>query len=190
MKRALCALAAVSALLAGCAVPAVSTAPAATDGADQDATGFGLSTATAVFDPAFDVPGVEVCDGLPGREELESFDRAPWPDLDIDAGTAILTCGNADGAGWRHIADGHVGDFNDIARYLDVGWEDVAWWAIDQALEAPDQVEWYRSDIANYDVLLEVHDLETGELVGEWMVTVGVGMTSGNIITSFPDDTP
>lgn len=146
-----------------------------------------LTAAGRVFDPAADdVGGTEVCDGRGGRETLEMFDRAAWAALDVPAGAAELTCGSAEGAGWRHIADGHTGDFGELAALVGAGWEDVAWFAIDRALEAPTRVEPYRDDIVNYDVLVEYVD--GGRAERSWMVTVGVGLGSGRIITSFPDE--
>lgn len=169
--------------LAGCQPLGVAEHP---QQADPD--GPHLRTASAIFDPvADDVPGTEACDGVAGREELEVFDRAAWPDLDVPAGDAVLTCGNADGAGWRHIADGHTDDFGDLADEVDASWEDVAWFAIDQALEAPTAVEEYRSDIVNYDVRVELVG-DTGEVERAWIVTVGYGLSSSSIITSFPDE--
>lgn len=146
-----------------------------------------LSAEGRAFDPVIDdVGGTEVCDGRAGREALETFDRAAWPELGVAAGEAVLRCGNADGAGWRHIADGHTGDFGELASFVGAGWEDVAWFAIDRALEAPTAVERYRDDIVNYDVLVELVD--QGQVERSWMVTVGVGIGSGQIITSFPDE--
>ncbi|MFC7431778.1 MULTISPECIES: hypothetical protein [unclassified Agrococcus] len=147
-----------------------------------------LRTASAVFDPvAGDVAGTEACDGLSGREALEVFDRAAWPELGVAAGEATLTCGNADGSGWRHIADGHTGDFGELADEVGASWEDVAWFAIDQALEAPTRVEEYRSDIVNYDVRVELVG-DAGDVERAWIVTVGYGLGSSSIITSFPDE--
>ena len=95
-------------------------------------------------------------------ETLETFDRAAWSQLGVAAGDAVLRCGNADGAGWRHIADGHTGDFGELAALVDAGWEDVAWFAIDRALERPTVVERYRDDIVNYDVLVDYVDGDLG----------------------------
>lgn len=139
------------------------------------------------FDPrADDVDPLAACEGLDGRATLEVFDRAAWPALDVAAGDATLTCGNATGAGWRHIADGHTRDFGELAALVDADWEDVAWFAIDRALEQPTRVEAYRDDIVNYDVLVELVDGARAER--SWMVTVGVGLGSGRIITAFPDE--
>ncbi len=150
-------------------------------------TGEHLRSAEAVLDPvADDVAGIEVCDGVAGREVLETFDRAAWPQLDVAAGEGLLTCGNADGAGWRHIADGHTGDFAELGDLVGVGWEDVAWFAIDQALEQPTRVEEYRDGIVNYDVLVEY--VVDGEPERAWMVTVGVGLDTDTVITAFPDE--
>lgn len=138
------------------------------------------------FDPiAEDVGGPEVCDGRDGRETLETFDRAAWPGVGFAAGDAVLRCGSADGAGWRHIADRHTEDFGELSALVDAGWEDVAWFAIDRALEQPTRVEPYRDDIVNDDVLIEYVD--GGQAERSWMVTVGVALGSGQIITSFPD---
>jgi len=160
---------------------------AAESGPQQAPAGPHLIAEGRVFDAAADdVGGTEVCDGRAGRETLETFDRAAWPELDLPAGDADLTCGNADGAGWRHIADGHTGDFGELGELVDAGWEDVAWFAIDRALEQPTRVEPYRDDIVNYDVLVEYVD--AGQVERSWVVTVGVGLGSGQIITSFPDE--
>ena len=140
------------------------------------------------FDPvAHDVEDESVCDGIPGSEILERFDRANADELEVQPGEALMTCGHPDGAGWRHIADGHTEDFGDIAALVDSSWEDVAWFAIDRALEDPDQISMYRDDIANFIVLLEYVGT-SGEVELEWQVVVGVGLTSGKIITSFPRD--
>lgn len=133
------------------------------------------------------MPGTEVCDGIAGSEALEVFDRAAWSDLGIAAGEATLTCGNTQGAGWRHIADGHTEDFQQLADLVGASWEDVAWFAIDEALEQPTRVEEYRDDIVNYDVLVEYVG-ESGSVEASWMVTVGYGLSSGQIITAFPDE--
>jgi len=69
---------------------------------------------------------------------------------------------------------------------VDAEWEDVAVFAIDRALEQPTRVESYRDDIVNYDVLVEYVD--GGQAERSWMVTVGVGLGSGQVITSFPDE--
>ena len=154
--------------------------PSAPDGPHLRAEGL-------VFDPiADDVDPDADCEGVAGRETLEVFDRAAWPALDVTAGDATMTCGNASGAGWRHIADGHTGDFGELADLVGAEWEDVAWFAIDRALEQPTRVEEYRDDIVNYDVLVEYVD--GGEAERSWMVTVGVGLGSGHVITSFPDE--
>lgn len=140
-----------------------------------------------IFDPvADDVDPDAECEGEAGRATLETFDRAAWPELDVTAGDATMTCGNASGAGWRHIADGHTGDFGDLAELVEASWEDVAVFAIDRALEQPTRVEAYRDDIVNYDVLVEYVD--GGQVDRSWMVTVGFGLGSGQIITSFPDE--
>lgn len=196
------------ALLTGCGslTPAATTQPGATaagtsqsePGDDGQATGQQapgqpapsgphLTAEGRVFDPAADDvdPGAD-CEGEAGRTAYEVFDRAAWPALDVTAGDATLTCGNASGAGWRHIADGHTGDFGELAQLVDAEWEDVAVFAIDRALEQPTRVESYRDDIVNYDVLVEYVD--GGEAQRSWMVTVGVGLGSGQIITSFPDE--
>jgi hypothetical protein len=180
--------------LAGCSpLPSapertVAPLPTAAESAPQPAAeGPHLTAGGRVFDPvADDVGGTEVCEGRAGRETLETFDRAAWASLDLPAGGAELTCGNAEGAGWRHIADGHTGDFGELAALVGAGWEDVAWFAIDRALEEPTRVEPYRDDIVNYDVLVEYVD--GGRAERSWMVTVGVGLGSGRIITSFPDE--
>ena len=140
-----------------------------------------------VFDPAsHDVDPDTDCERAAGRDVLESFDRAAWAALQVPAGDAVMTCGDADGAGWRHIADGHTGDFAGLADLVGAEWEDVAWFVIDRALEQPTRVEEYRDDIVNYDVLVEYVD--GGRAERSWMVTVGVGLGSGQIITSFPDE--
>lgn len=184
-------------LLAGCATtgsaveidaqPTASTA--AGGGGAQSATADGphLVVAGLIFDPiADDVDPDAACDGVAGREALEVFDRAPWPELDVPPGSATMTCGNASGAGWRHIADGHTGDFDELADPVGAQWEDVAWFAIDRALEEPTRVEAYRDDIVNYDVLVELVDDERVER--SWMVTVGFGLGTEQIITAFPDE--
>ncbi|WP_306233489.1 hypothetical protein [Agrococcus beijingensis] len=191
--RALLAAAAVVAL-AGCAStgPVGGTGPSSSpDAASQPPAaapdGPHLTAEGVVFDPiAHDVEPDDDCEGLPGRDELDAFDRAAWPALDVAAGEAIMTCGNADGAGWRHIADGHTGDFGELAEPVGAEWEDVAWFAIDRALEQPTRVEEYRDDIVNYDVLVELVDDDQTQRA--WMVTVGVGLSSGHIITAFPDE--
>ncbi|MCR8671521.1 hypothetical protein, partial [Agrococcus sp. HG114] len=139
------------------------------------------------FDPsAHDVEPDAECGRMADRAELERFDRAASPALGVAAGEAIMTCGSAEGAGWRHIADGHTGDFGELAEAIGADWEDVAWFAIDRALEQPTRVEPYRDDIVNYDVLVE--QVEGGETVRSWMVTVGVGLSSERVITAFPDE--
>ena len=196
MIRAAAALAGALALT-GCATLAPAQ-PARTTQAPQGAPADGASRPPAsdgprlevqgvALDPvADDVGGTEVCDGVAGRETLEVFDRAAWPDLDVRAGEGVLRCGNADGAGWRHIADGHTSDFAELGDLVGVGWEDVAWFAMDRALEQPTRVEEYRGDIVNYDVLVEY--VERGQTRRSWMVTVGVALDDGTIITSFPDE--
>lgn len=161
--------------------------PAADGSTPQPPTGPHLRAEGLALDPVGgDVGGAEVCEGRDGRETLETFDRAAWPQLGVAAGDAVLRCGNADGAGWRHIADGHTGDFGELAALVGAGWEDVAWFAIDRALERPTGVEPYRDDIMNYDVLVEY--VEDDRVERSWVVTVGVGIGSGQIITSFPDE--
>ncbi|MGO3648073.1 hypothetical protein [Agrococcus casei] len=174
-------------LLSGCQATA-SESP--TEAADQTSIeGPHLVAAGQVFDPvAHDVDNPEeACGSDAGRTELAEFDRVEWPDLGIDGGVGVMTCGNAAGAGFRHIADGHTGDFGEIADLVDSSWEDVAWFAIDMALEAPSEVEMYRDDIANYLIVLEYVD-EGGEVVQSWPVVVGVGLDTDHIITSFPRD--
>lgn len=192
-------LAALSlAVLAGCATASapLDSAPVATATAGGTAPaeapapapeGPHLLAEGLVFDPVADDVGPDAeCDGLAGRETLEMFDRAAWPELDVAAGEARMTCGNAQGAGWRHIADGHTGDFGELGDLVGADWEDVAWFAIDRALEQPTQVAAYRDDIVNYDVLVEY--IDGGQVERSWMVTVGFGLGSGQIITSFPDE--
>lgn len=167
--------------------PSASTAADGGDARPATADGPHLVVAGLIFDPvADDVDPDAACDGVAGREALEIFDRAPWPELDVPAGSATMTCGNASGAGWRHIADGHTGDFDELAEPVGAQWEDVAWFAIDRALEEPTRVEAYRDDIVNYDVLIELVDDERVER--SWMVTVGFGLGTEQIITAFPDE--
>ncbi|WP_072314770.1 hypothetical protein [Agrococcus sp. Marseille-P2731] len=191
--RGLAALLLLPLALGGCTTfsSSLETAPpAASDhGADHGPHPDGphLLAEGRAFDPARDDVDPETdCDGRGGRETLTTFDRSAWPGLDVTAGDARLTCGNASGAGWRHIADGHTDDFGELADLVDADWEDVAWFAIDRALEQPTRVEEYRDDIVNYDVLVEYVD--GGAVERSWMVTVGVGLGSGQIITSFPDE--
>lgn len=170
------------AAVAGCSSPVeVTDEP-------ESASGPHLVAGGVVFDPVeHDVDDTSVCDGEPGRAVLEVFDRAAWDSLDLDAGDALMTCGHPDGAGWLHIADGHTDDYGEIAELVGADWEDVAWFAIDRALEEPTAVEQYADDIANYLVLLEYIG-EDGEVEQSWMAVVGVGLTSERIITSFPRD--
>ena len=174
-------------LLSGCQSGASDESAVSSDATPP--SGPHLVAAGQVFDPvAHDVETPEeACGSEAGRTELEEFDRAAWPDLGLDGGVGVMTCGNADGAGFRHIADGHTDDFGEIADLVGSSWEDVAWFAIDMALEAPTEVEMYRDDIANYLVLLEYVD-EGGEVVQSWPVVVGVGLETDHIITSFPRD--
>ncbi len=186
--RALLGVLAVAAL-AGCTPQPLADAGFEPDASPQGAapTGPHLTAEGRQLDPiADDVAGTEACDGRSGREALETFDRAGWPELDVAEGDAVLRCGNADGAGWRHIAAGHTVDFRELAALVGVGWEDVAWFAIDRALEQPTRVEPYRDDIVNYDVLVE--HVDSGSVERSWMVTVGVGLGSGQVITAFPDE--
>ena len=181
-KRASSALALTcTLLLAGCSSDTTTESTASAE------TGPHLTAAGEVFDPAahdVDNPD-EACGNDPGRTEIEEFDRAPWPDLNLDAGVGIMTCGNAQGAGFRHIADGHVDDFGEIADLVDADWEDVAWFAIDMALEEPSDVYLYRDDIVNY--LVELHYVDSvGDIQQSWTVVVGVGLETAQIITSFP----
>ncbi|SDS10600.1 hypothetical protein [Agrococcus carbonis] len=167
----------------GSAEPAPASSPtasgAAPDGPHLVAEGLVFDAAAHDVDPDGD------CEGVSGRERWESFDRAAWPALDVPAGSATLTCGNASGAGWRHIADGHTGDFGELADPIGASWEDVAVFAIDRALEQPTRVEPYRDDIVNYDVLVELVGADEPR---SWMVTVGVGLGTGQVITAFPDE--
>jgi hypothetical protein len=189
--RALLAAAAAAAL-AGCSTVGTVGTPSAGDSPQPPVAapdGPHLIAEGLVFDPvANDVEPGAACEGLAGRDELDVFDRAAWPELEVTAGAAVMTCGNAQGAGWRHIADGHTGDFGELADLVGAAWEDVAWFAIDRALEQPTRVEPYRDDIVNYDVLVEYVEGERAER--SWIVTVGVGLGSGRIITAFPDEQP
>jgi hypothetical protein len=171
------------ALLAGCSSTGSIAPPPVADEPD----GAHLRAEGAAFDPvAHDVDPDAECEGRAGRETLAVLDRAAWPALGVPAGDAILRCGAPEGAGWRHIADGHTGDFDELAELVGAGWEDVAWFAIDRALEQPTRVEEYRDDIVNYDVLVE--HVDRGETTRAWMVTVGVGLGSEQVITAFPDE--
>lgn len=177
LRRSLTA-ALVVLLLGGCS--SIEADPAASD------DGSYLVVNDVRFDPiAHDVEDESVCDGMPGREILERFDRADDADLALESGEALMTCGHADGAGWLHIADGHTEDFGEIADLVHSSWEDIAWFSIDQALEDPDDVYMYRDDIANFVVLVEFVGAD-GDVEQQWQVVVGVGLTSDNIITSFP----
>lgn len=155
----------------------------------SEATGPYLTAGGQIFDPVeHDVENPEeACGNDAGRTELEAFDRVEWPELDLEAGEGIMTCGNAQGAGFRHIADGHTDDYGEIADLVGADWEDVAWFAIDMALEAPTSVEVYRDDIVNYLVQLEYVN-EDGDIEQSWSVVVGVGLETDRIITSFPRD--
>lgn len=182
--RASSALALIGTLLvAGCSTDTTTEPTASADSTPH------LIAAGQVFDPvAHDVEDPEqACGNDPGRTELEQFDRAAWPDIELEEGVGIMTCGNAQGAGFRHIADGHVDDFGEIADLVGSSWEDVAWFAIDVALEEPSEVYLYRDDIVNY--LVELHYVDSvGDIQSSWTVVVGVGLESDQIITSFPRD--
>ena len=187
-SKGLAAAAAAVLLLAGCASISPAGDPVPVAIAESEPTGAYLIANGTVFDPvAHDVDDTSICDGEPGRTILEEFDRASWGAFDLPAGDALMTCGHANGAGWLHIADGHTGDYGEIADLVDSSWEDVAWFAIDQALQEPTKVEQYSEDIANYLVLLEYVG-DDGEVEQAWNVVVGVGLTSEKIITSFPRD--
>jgi hypothetical protein len=181
-RAALLTLSAV-ALLAGCSSTG-SLVPV--PGADEP-DGPHLRAEGVAFDPAaHDVEPEAECEGRAGRETLAVLDRAAWPELGVRGGDAILRCGTADGAGWRHIAGGHARDFAELAELVGAEWEHVAWFAIDRALEQPTRVEQYRDDIVNYDLLVE--HVDGGGTTRSWMVTVGVGLGSGQVITAFPDE--
>ncbi|HIY67119.1 MAG TPA: hypothetical protein H9830_12690 [Candidatus Agrococcus pullicola] len=178
LRKTLVAAASVL-LLTGCGALADDTAGSVPDGSY-------LVANELIFDPVqHDVEDQSVCNGLPGEEVLERFDRADAAELNLAPGEALMTCGHADGAGWRHIADGHTDDFGEIAELVDSSWEDVAWFVIDRALERPSDVVLYREDIANFIVLLEYVG-ESGDVEQQWEIVVGVGLTSDKIITSFP----
>ncbi|MBF0817133.1 hypothetical protein E4U02_11970 [Microbacterium paludicola] len=103
-------------------------------------------------------------------------------------GVAKLECGTKTGYGWRHIADGHGQDWQNIlTKYKIAGtWSDFAKWNIGNTVGAPASAPYNSTNNSyTYQAPLQIKNSK-GQVVRTYTVKVPVGKTTERIITAFP----
>lgn len=111
------------------------------------------------------------------------------PRRKLAAGTSNLACGSGDSWGYRHIVDGHLQDWKNIASYTNQNWRDVADVFINITLSDPDTVTYQqKSDTFVYCRIAYLVGLRTGNAVGQTFPLVVISVRTTNIITAYPQD--
>lgn len=103
-------------------------------------------------------------------------------------GVAKLECGTTSGYGWRHIANGHGQDWQNIlTKYKIAGtWSDFAKWNIGNTVGAPASAPYNSANNSyTYQSPLQIKNSK-GQVVRTYTVKVPVGKTTERIITAFP----
>ncbi|WP_058235030.1 hypothetical protein [Devriesea agamarum] len=103
-------------------------------------------------------------------------------------GVAKLECGTASGYGWRHIANAHGQDWQNIlTKYKISGtWSDFAKWNIGNTVGAPASAPYNSANNSyTYQSPLQIKNSK-GQVVRTYTVKVPVGKTTERIITAFP----
>lgn len=104
---------------------------------------------------------------------------------------AVLLCGNG-GYGYRHIADRHGRDWENLAFYTGGNWRDLADFAIRQTLTVP-QPSYPafnpKNETWTYKAPLQIKD-SRGEVRATYWPIVSVAARDGRIITSYPTRDP
>lgn len=108
--------------------------------------------------------------------------------------SAYLDCGmvNDDGDehafGYRHIKDRHQDDWQSWASRVGRGWQDLAGWAIDGALENPSKVE--NQSASRFCYSRKVYYRVDGEAVDYFYSRIYLGESGRRITTAFPGQVP
>lgn len=124
---------------------------------------------------------------LPGDKVVRVFPRAPTgpgPQVTV---TSTLFCGN-ERYGYRHIANSHGADWQNIAFYTGENWRFLTDFAIEQILTVPEPgYPVYRkdNDTWTYRAPLEIRD-SYGQVRATYHPIVSIAARDGKIITAFP----
>ena len=104
---------------------------------------------------------------------------------------AVLLCGT-ENFGYRHIADGHGQDRQNVAVYTGGNWRDLADFAMRQTLTVPQPgypAYNVKNDTWAYKTPLQIKDQQGNVRTTYWPI-VSVASRDGRIITSFPTRDP
>ncbi len=128
----------------------------------------------------------------PEDKAVRTFARAPinTPGHAMVEGTSTLYCGNLKN-GYRHIADGHEGDWQGIDRRYN--WRDNADHSIEVALQHPMTVCYAETNgtfVVGY-LLFEKNLRNGGQLTGKTLwANIIIDGGGGKIITAYPSSAP
>ncbi|MGH3520677.1 MAG: hypothetical protein ACRDQ7_25550, partial [Haloechinothrix sp.] len=114
-------------------------------------------------------------------KRVSTYRRAAGPQ--IAAGEAYLRCGN-DKWGYRHIANRHGQDWQNVATMIGSNWRDLCDFAIAETLKVPGSVTYNQDDNTwLYIAPLEIKN-SRGEVIRRYQAKVAIG-NGKNILTAF-----
>lgn len=145
-----------------------------------------VSIGGAVYDPSS--AGVTAKLAAPGCNsgDPDSKRVTNWQRRNPD-GVAKLVCGNYS-YGWRHIADRHGQDYQNIVTKYQLGrsWDDFAKWAMSTTVGAPQSAPINSSNNTwSYTAPIEIKNNQ-GQVVRTYSMRVAVSRSDEKIITAFP----
>jgi len=155
-----------------------------------------LVALSIVFTALLEAPGAAAQTGAPpwaacGASSPEDKPVTTFPARPPVGGPArtyaVLLCGNP-GFGYRHIADGHGRDWEDLAVYTGGNWRALADFAIRQTLTVPQPGNPAfdpKNETWTYKAPLEIRDAQGNVRATYWPI-VSVAARDGRIVTSFP----
>lgn len=103
------------------------------------------------------------------------------------AGVAKLVCGTA-GYGWRHIAQRHGQDYQNIVNKYQLGqsWQDFAKWAMSTTVGAPQSAPVNTSNNTwSYTAPIQIRNKQ-GQVVRTYSMLVAISRSDEKIITAYP----
>jgi hypothetical protein len=142
-----------------------------------NSSGFTVQRASLVR-PKFEAPG---CSGHDANRSLQAFTRTAKGGA--KRGIGELRCGNSSW-GWRHIAEGHKGDYSKIGAPSGKSWGTFAKWCIGQTLGSPSSATYQKSN-ATYPYQAPVQIWNNGTLQKTYQNRVSVRTSDWVIVTSY-----
>jgi hypothetical protein len=105
----------------------------------------------------------------------------------LAGGTSNLRCGTTTGYGYRHIYTNHRSQWEQKGALTAQNWRDVADFGIEWSLRDPDSTKWRSSNQSwAFQRTIYLVNKSTGQGVGQTEVCTVVGLSTQNVITSYP----